>query len=562
MESINVQEEPLSKTRKLRSRAKKDEEVSHLANIDKLNDHCLIRVLNFLSVAERIRVERVSKRWQEISKESWSKMKVLDFNQKNLGLKPHGKNHEYPKILKPAVEKLLKRCGRYLEKLTIALSFSFDYESLVAKFCKNIQSLTLGKVSVMGLEKLAATCENITDLWICSYSNDPLNPLIDEAIGNFFSNNKNLKVLKIDDYVKIGECLLKLPLDEIEEIKVFSASSYSSHLKKNLTKVIRESKKLRSFEYYSADETVLSSLALACNNLIVLNLQLDDDHSRVVNLEKMLSQVFKNNKNLKSLKLRYFESLTGECLLWLDKNAIEEISLDSINKLQRGHLIKSFSNLKKLHTLEFSNIECENCDHINECISLCGNLKKLTIDDLGYSDAKLMSTIGGLKNLETLAVCRIRSSIVNKNFIDRICCNLVDLKYLDLTGCLELTDRKLKSLVKLSKLEVLNISGLSKITGSGLGPFPNLKELHCSDCGELEISFFEKLLKCSTNLNYLDIANEDFYTEDVIKIAIEETKKRTNNVMLDLNIAFGQVNYEKINDTSPLLHLKKYERYY
>ena len=38
--------------------------------IDKLNDDCLIYIFNLISVVDRIKNERVCKRWQEVIKQS------------------------------------------------------------------------------------------------------------------------------------------------------------------------------------------------------------------------------------------------------------------------------------------------------------------------------------------------------------------------------------------------------------------------------------------------------------------------------------------------------------
>ena len=212
-----------------------------------------------------------------------------------------------------------------------------------------------------------------------------------------------------------------------------------------------------------------------------------------------------------------------------------------------------------MHTLEFCAIDCNNSDHIAECINLCGNLKNLSLDDLQYSEENLMNSILGMTNLESLTIKRMKRgiNIVKKVFIDYISCNLVELKYLDLSSCSSITDRTLKSLGKLSKLEMLKISGIPLISGSELGPFPNLKELHCRDCCKLEINFFEKLLKHAIDLKYLDISGEMSINKNtVVKIAIKETKKRTNDVVLDLVVGYDKVDYDEINETSPLLHLK------
>ena len=78
--------------------------------INKLNNDCLIYIFKFLSVVDRVKFERVSKMWQEFSKESWGSLKVLELDPKCLGLKPRGIKHEYPEITKYITEQILKRC--------------------------------------------------------------------------------------------------------------------------------------------------------------------------------------------------------------------------------------------------------------------------------------------------------------------------------------------------------------------------------------------------------------------------------------------------------------------
>ena len=272
--------------------------------IEKLNDDCLIQIFNLLSVAERIRVERVCKRWQEISKESWSKVKELDFHPENLGLKLHGKNHQYSKIYKYVVEKILKSCGRYLEKVKMTENFLFDYGYLVAIFCKNIQCITFGELTFKSLTKLSNNCKNIAELCINSYISGQENK--DKVLAKLFCNNKSFKILKLHSFRGTGESLLNLPLDELEEIKIHNGSF---SLVKNLTNVIYKSKKLKSFEFSHAKETLIRALAFTSSNLTILNLQ---SRSTMNGADTELSQVFKNNKDLLTITLDNFETLTGE----------------------------------------------------------------------------------------------------------------------------------------------------------------------------------------------------------------------------------------------------------
>ena len=60
-------------------------------------------------------------------------------------------------------------------------------------------------------------------------------------------------------------------------------------------------------------------------------------------------------------------------------------------------------------------------------------------------------------------------------------------------------------------------------------------------------------LKIASKLEYLNIKFCDEITSDVIKVAIEETKKRTNNIVLTIRTSYDT--FDELDDTSPLLHL-------
>ena len=45
--------------------------------VEKLNHDCLIKIFKLLSIADRIRIERVCSKWKEISRMSWSSMNEL-----------------------------------------------------------------------------------------------------------------------------------------------------------------------------------------------------------------------------------------------------------------------------------------------------------------------------------------------------------------------------------------------------------------------------------------------------------------------------------------------------
>ena len=85
--------------------------------------------------------------------------------------------------------------------------------------------------------------------------------------------------------------------------------------------------------------------------------------------------------------------------------------------------------------------------------------------------------------------------------------------------------------------------------------FPNLRELECSDCENLEDENLIILLKCARNLEKLDIRHCKKITDRVILIAIEESRKRTNNILLKILIAGTKIKTDEIKEKSRLLYL-------
>ena len=83
----------------------------------------------------------------------------------------------------------------------------------------------------------------------------------------------------------------------------------------------------------------------------------------------------------------------------------------------------------------------------------------------------------------------------------------------------------------------------------------NLKELYFSGCFQLENISMIILLRCATNLEVLNIKGCPKITKSVINVAIQVTKLRTNNIVLELHIDGKNVDTDEIKKQSPILHL-------
>ena len=102
---------------------------------------------------------------------------------------------------------------------------------------------------------------------------------------------------------------------------------------------------------------------------------------------------------------------------------------------------------------------------------------------------------------------------------------------------------------------MFDISRLEKITGSILFKFSSLKKLYVNECKNLKDDHLISFIRCADALDLLKIYICEKITDSVVIAAVEITKMRTNNVILDIQIESEKINFKKINGKSPLLHL-------
>ena len=169
---------------------------------------------------------------------------------------------------------------------------------------------------------------------------------------------------------------------------------------------------------------------------------------------------------------------------------------------------------------------------------------------------KDLNLFASSKNIEWLTVALNENQRITESFLEYISCNLPELKYLDLRGdgC-DFFILKFNFTCNFPKLEVLHISEQSEITGSGLENFPNLRELYCTRCEKIEDENVISLLKCATNLQMLDLRLCKKITNRIVDTAIEVTRKRTNNILLEISTAGTKIKVVEIKEKLPLLIL-------
>ena len=283
----------------------------------------------------------------------------------------------------------------------------------------------------------------------------------------------------------------------------------------------------------------MTSFTTIDNTDHLFTLALHFSTSQIENIDDLLSQIFNNNRKLRSLKLVDFNNLTGKCFLSLNESSIEETVLHNIHDIQNDFLIKTLPNFKKLQTFAFA---------------------KVDIFIEGYTNKNLLKLVSSLKNLEELSICVkiLDEPAIDQSIFDFLTTSSPNLKVLSLSDCEGISDSHIESLYKFKKLEVLKLYGLNEITGSGLENLASLKELHTPICHRLKDNHLISLLRFASNLQVIDLQNCDEITNSLVNAAIEETKKRKNNLLLEICIGGTSIDIEKIEETSSLLHLIYY----
>ena len=243
----------------------------------------MIKIFQFLPVVDRARIERVNKMWQNLAKLSWYNLKVLKLDPKFLRLKSFGKKHQYIKIYDFRLRQILQRCANYLTKIDVSSS-SDCLLSVVADCCPNIQSIKCHSPSITGIKKLTENCKSICELIL----HDSIDN--EDALGDLFSVNKNLRILEIVDAYIDGNFLLKLPLEKMLAIKLTGSKTI------NLSNAIKKTKNLSVFKEDISGAIILTDLATYCSNLTVLNLNFySENNDYIANIDLLLSQVFIKN---------------------------------------------------------------------------------------------------------------------------------------------------------------------------------------------------------------------------------------------------------------------------
>ncbi|KAH0554243.1 uncharacterized protein LOC123262624 [Cotesia glomerata] len=400
--SENDVEKMLSKQPKTSEKAQKkipkqkrdqaDQKIEGIDYINQIDDDCLINIFLYLPITDRMRIERVCKRWQAVSARSWHDIRTLDLTQQLIHLPKKIK-----KIKNRAFEKIVERCGRFLTTLnfsTVNLGCNSEVLPIIGEHCRNITRLTLQlhKYPVKDLSKLLAQVEKL----------------------------RYLEIKDIKKHFKI-EVLVFLPHDSIEEIHLSTLQSYNSFdpslrsLGNPKSAVFRKLQNLRSLTLNGfvvrhdnlkliAEKPHLTHLSLANCSIKKINKLTISSSLQHLNLTKVLevSNTLLTSLASKCKELKYLN--INSCSLVSAAGISALISLPSLEVLMLDDIYGvSDSTLSRFVTLH--ELHCQNCEKVRDpgiiaLIETAPNLRFLNIFNTGVT-SDVLDTADAVTKIRT-----------------------------------------------------------------------------------------------------------------------------------------------------------------
>lgn len=192
--------------------------------MDQLPDSVLVKIFEYLSVLQRIRIEEVGKRWNGLSKCAWSHVQVLSWSSfiPELEFTPF-----FGEVNSGMLNVVLRRCGKYLKTFDFSENgicrFSYrNYEprarvlSMLYEFCRNLQTVCLSEFRLECRSPYSYLLPPCTELTSITFSNCIEVPSPDRELRALFREYRNLTSLNLSRNETInGECFADLP-DKLE----------------------------------------------------------------------------------------------------------------------------------------------------------------------------------------------------------------------------------------------------------------------------------------------------------------------------------------------------------
>ncbi|OXU16376.1 hypothetical protein TSAR_014161 [Trichomalopsis sarcophagae] len=267
--------------------------------------------------------------------------------------------------------------------------------------------------------------------------------------------------------------------------------------------------------------------------------------------DTLLSKLFMQSKRLQSLKIMHNNVLTGKCLLSLPVS-MKAIVIDSCPNISFNQL----NNVLERHCDQLEKLSLTKSCHVHFPTDANATLKMpttLKIVEIRWCKVFNIDCILEMRNLEKLVLNGL--DFLTDDFLVTLTSNCKMLYHLNIDACNNITNVGLREVVRLPRIEYLSLKRLSSITDSALTHIPNLKKLFCTCCINVADDGICTLIETCDSIEVLDVSYCCNITNRLVECAVNATRYRTNNVVLNLYLNGTSVMpYEFFTDYE-LLHL-------
>ncbi|XP_032671226.1 F-box/LRR-repeat protein 12-like isoform X2 [Odontomachus brunneus] len=378
------------------------------AFINILDDDCLIHIFQFLPIVDKIRIERVCKRWRILSLDSWYTMKKIDTSFLLEGFPTH---HRITEFILKKVMKTLSRNGRFITELHLSCpatmfpsdvaQFNRKLFDIVMKYCSNLTNINVSMITINKKDKqLLGRYKNITRLTLGTFYN------LDKQ-ETFFQEYPQLNYLQIlSNFDFVGKCLPYLPAQTMRTLILCDCPRINEiTFSMGLAKL--ENLEHLYISYFKFGRKTMETISNYCKKLKILQISKRKICTTSF-LQDMAALQFTNLINLQKLKMKNFP-------------------------FSPQHFVEITMNCQQITSLDISG---SSCDDIS--LKIIATLPKLEYLNISYVCGITDYGLKNLKNLKGLRCKKCRN--ITDNGIYEILNFSPQLQLLDLTYCSRITN--------------------------------------------------------------------------------------------------------------------------
>ncbi|XP_054713779.1 putative RNA-binding protein EEED8.10 [Uloborus diversus] len=358
--------------------------------------------------------------------------------------------------------------------------------------------------------------------------------------GKPLTNSILLSILK-----KCSGCLRKLDLSTASHTLDYKAVEIIAQGCPNLEHINLSSVKVTNVS--------LQQLAIKCPKLKQVILQRCFEVG-----EKGIWWLLHLCKKLECIDLTGNPRISGQCFHMAGQN-LQTCVLNKCSRFSPMGFTKLATRCRQLSAL-----------YINDCFQLsdralellCQSLKSLKIMYVGGVFPDMTSSglhhIGRLSNLEQL--CLAHNQHVNDDVLYAISRGCKKLRYLDLSGCTDISDYSLTSLSACYALRTLHISYLDRITDEGLSSISRqglLETLQLRGCPNIGDQGLLTLVLLCPYLQLLDVSGCQHVTNVTVTACLDSVQARSSGRKLMIVTGGTSVELEALELDSSLLEISR-----